>query len=68
MDAGAEWPVDGHNRNPLGTFGVFMSLIDGNSSSTSIDRLSPVLERFRVEATLFHGLRHPLRPLPMLKR
>ena len=32
-----------------------MSLIDGNSSSTSIDRLSPVLERFRVEATLFHA-------------
>lgn len=32
-----------------------MSLIDGNSSTTSIDRLSPVLERFRVEATLFHA-------------
>ncbi len=55
MSAGAVWPVDGHNRNPFGTFGVCMSLIDVNSSITSIDRLSPVLERFRVDATLFHA-------------
>jgi len=32
-----------------------MSLIDVNSSSPSIDRLTPVLERFRVQATLFHA-------------
>lgn len=32
-----------------------MSLIDVNSSNASIDRLSPVLERFRVDATLFHA-------------
>lgn len=32
-----------------------MSLIDVNSSSPSIDRLSPVLDHFRVQATLFHA-------------